>query len=305
MAPTLHELRDAGTGEVIALANTEGFDFEQILAYGRRVGNPALAPDDFSRTGPDAEGAGLPLAGKEGSFYELSYRSGATRADSWIDIEGGIGNLFANASLQRKFPDKPFYVEGEPVGLSRAAPSWPSTCVAPTEGVAVHINAYNFPIWGPAGEDCRQPAGRHARRGEASPCPLVPTSPRPWCVKSSPPASRSAGALRLVLGLGPGIPGTTAPHQDVVTFTGSAATGAKLRAHPRIISEAVPFTHGGRPRSNAAVLGPDAPARHAGAGPVCEGSAQGNDGQVRAEVHRHPPRHRTGRFARRRANCLR
>ena len=103
------ELLDASTGELIALANTEGVDYEAVLAYGRRVGNPALRRMTFHERGRMLKALAFYLTEKKEQFYELSYRSGATRADSWIDIEGGIGNLFANASLRRKFPDQPFY----------------------------------------------------------------------------------------------------------------------------------------------------------------------------------------------------
>jgi oxepin-CoA hydrolase/3-oxo-5,6-dehydrosuberyl-CoA semialdehyde dehydrogenase len=248
------ELLDASTGEVIALANTEGFDFASILDYGRRVGNPKLRKMTFHERGRMLKALAFHLQEKKEIFYELSYRSGATRADSWIDIEGGIGNLFANASLRRKFPDKPFYVEGEPVGLSKGGTFMAQHLLVPREGVAVHINAYNFPIWGML----EKIAVNLLAGMPAVVKPAVPSAYLTEAVVREIIASGilPEGALQLVVGSGQGLLDHVT-YQDVVTFTGSAATGRKLRAHPRIIEEAVPFTMEAD-SLNAAVLGPDA-----------------------------------------------
>lgn len=248
------ELLDASTGEVIALANTEGFDFAAILDYGRRVGNPKLRRLTFHERGRMLKALAFYLDSKKEQFYELSYRSGATRADSWIDIEGGIGNLFANASLRRKFPDKPFYVEGEPVGLSKGGTFMAQHLLVPREGVAVHINAYNFPIWGML----EKIAVNLLAGMPAVVKPAVPSAYLTEAVVREIIASGilPEGALQLVVGSGQGLLDHVT-YQDVVTFTGSAATGRKLRAHPRIIDEAVPFTMEAD-SLNAAVLGPDA-----------------------------------------------
>ena len=248
------ELLDASTGEIIALANTEGVDYEAVLDYGRRVGNPVLRKMTFHERGRMLKALAFHLTEKKEHFYELSYRSGATRADSWIDIEGGIGNLFANASLRRKFPDKPFYVEGEPVGLSKGGTFMAQHLLVPKEGVAVHINAYNFPIWGML----EKIAVNLLAGMPAVVKPAVPTAYLTEAVVRELIASNilPAGALQLVSGSGQGILDHLT-YQDVVTFTGSAATGRKLRAHPRIIAEAVPFTMEAD-SLNAAVLGLDA-----------------------------------------------
>ena len=248
------ELLDASTGEIIALANTEGVDYEAVLDYGRRVGNPVLRKMTFHERGRMLKALAFHLTEKKEHFYELSYRSGATRADSWIDIEGGIGNLFANASLRRKFPDKPFYVEGEPVGLSKGGTFMAQHLLVPKEGVAVHINAYNFPIWGML----EKIAVNLLAGMPAVVKPAVPTAYLTEAVVREIIASNilPAGALQLVSGSGQGILDHLT-YQDVVTFTGSAATGRKLRAHPRIIAEAVPFTMEAD-SLNAAVLGLDA-----------------------------------------------
>ena len=248
------ELLDASTGDLIAVANTAGMDFAAILDYGRRVGNPALRRLTFHERGRMLKALAFHLQEKKEQFYELSYRSGATRADSWIDIEGGIGNLFANASLRRKFPDKPFYVEGEPVGLSKGGTFMAQHLLVPKEGVAVHINAYNFPIWGML----EKIAVNLLAGMPAVVKPATPTAYLTEAVVREIIASGilPAGALQLVVGSGEGILDHLT-YQDVVTFTGSATTGRKLRAHPRILAEAVPFNMEAD-SLNAAVLGPDA-----------------------------------------------
>ncbi|MGI4870191.1 MAG: phenylacetic acid degradation bifunctional protein PaaZ [Janthinobacterium lividum] len=248
------ELLDASTGELVTLVHTEGFDFEQILAYGRRVGNPALRRMTFHERGRMLKALALHLMEHKEQFYELSYRTGATRADSWVDIEGGIGNLFANASLRRKFPDKPFYVEGEPVGLSKGGTFIAQHLLVPKEGVAVHINAYNFPVWGML----EKIAVNLLAGMPAVVKPAVPSAYLAEAVVREIIASGilPEGALQLVVGSGQGILDHVT-YQDVVTFTGSATTGMRLRAHPRILQEAVPFTLEAD-SLNAAVLGPDA-----------------------------------------------
>src|SRR6476660_808534 len=141
-------LYDAVTSEVIASASTKGIDFESMLQYGRTIGNPALRKMTFHERGRMLKALAIYLKERVEKYYLLSYRSGATRADSWIDIEGGIGNLFSYASLRRKFPDEPFCLDGEPAMLSRSGGFIGQHILVPKEGVAVHINAYNFPVWG-------------------------------------------------------------------------------------------------------------------------------------------------------------
>jgi oxepin-CoA hydrolase/3-oxo-5,6-dehydrosuberyl-CoA semialdehyde dehydrogenase len=141
-------LYDAVTGEPIAATSTKGLDFKSILQYGREIGNPALRKLSFHERGRMLKALATHLTNKKEKFYQLSYHTGATKADSWIDIEGGIGNLFSNASLRRKFPDLPYCTDGEPIGLSKGGTFMAHHLLVPKEGVAVHINAYNFPVWG-------------------------------------------------------------------------------------------------------------------------------------------------------------
>jgi oxepin-CoA hydrolase / 3-oxo-5,6-dehydrosuberyl-CoA semialdehyde dehydrogenase len=141
-------LYDAVTGEPITSAGTKGLDFASVLEYGRTVGNSALRKLSFHERGRMLKALALHLMEQKEKFYRVSYHTGATKADSWIDIEGGIGNLFSNASLRRKFPDLPYCTDGEPIGLSKAGSFMGHHILVPKEGVAVHINAYNFPVWG-------------------------------------------------------------------------------------------------------------------------------------------------------------
>src|SRR5438094_6609654 len=104
-------LRDAVTGEEIAIATTDGLDFATILDYGRTVGNPALRKMTFHERGRMLKALALYLTERKDKFYLISYHTGATKADSWIDIEGGIGNLFSYSSLRRKFPDLPYFTD--------------------------------------------------------------------------------------------------------------------------------------------------------------------------------------------------
>ena len=249
-----HELYDASTGEVVAIADGEGLDFAAMLDYGRRVGNPVLRRMTFHERGRMLKALALHLDSKKEDFYTLSYRSGATRADSWIDIEGGIGNLFANASLRRKFPDTPFYAESDPIALSKAGNFMGHHLMVPKEGVAVHINAYNFPIWGMLEKIAvNLLAGMPAIVKPALPSAYLTEAVVREIIRSG---ILPEGALQLVIGSGHGLL-EHVTYQDVVTFTGSAETGRKLKGHPRILAESVPFNMEAD-SLNAAVLGPDA-----------------------------------------------
>jgi oxepin-CoA hydrolase/3-oxo-5,6-dehydrosuberyl-CoA semialdehyde dehydrogenase len=249
-----HELYDASTGEVVAIADGEGLDFAAMLDYGRRVGNPVLRRMTFHERGRMLKALALHLDSKKENFYTLSYRSGATRADSWIDIEGGIGNLFANASLRRKFPDTPFYAESDPIALSKAGNFMGHHLMVPKEGVAVHINAYNFPIWGMLEKIAvNLLAGMPAIVKPALPSAYLTEAVVREIIRSG---ILPEGALQLVVGTGHGLL-EHVTYQDVVTFTGSAETGRKLKGHPRILAESVPFNMEAD-SLNAAVLGPDA-----------------------------------------------
>lgn len=246
-------LYDAVTGETIAYATTKGLDFEASLEFGREVGNNNLRRLSFHERGRMLKALALHLMSQKEKFYQISYHTGATKADSWIDIEGGIGNLFANASLRRKFPDLPYCTDGDPVGLGKAGTFMGHHLLVPKEGVAVHINAYNFPVWGML-EKC---AVNWLAGVPAIVKPASITSYLTEAVVKEIIASKilPEGALQLLCGsAGDLLDHVTA--QDVVTFTGSKSTGLMLKSHQRILEESVPFNMEAD-SLNAIVLGGD------------------------------------------------
>lgn len=248
------QILDAVTGDVIYTSYSGGLDFEAMMQYARSKGNKALRKMTFQERGRMLKALAFHLTEKKEAFYKLSYRTGATRPDSWVDIEGGIGNLFAYASLRRKFPDKPHYVEDEPVGLSKGGTFMGHHILVPKEGVAVHINAYNFPVWGMLEKIAvNLLAGMPAI---VKPAPITAFLTEAVVRETIASNILPEGALQLVTGTGEGILEHLSS-QDVVTFTGSASTGRILKAHPRIIQESVPFTMEAD-SLNSAVLGEDA-----------------------------------------------
>ncbi|MBT8303315.1 MAG: phenylacetic acid degradation bifunctional protein PaaZ, partial [Bacteroidia bacterium] len=247
-------VHDAVTGEVIANVAIEGLDIPAILDYGRTKGGEVLRKMTFQERGNMLKKLALYLTKRKDSFYDLSFRTGATKVDSWIDIEGGFGNLFANASLRKLFPNQPYHVEGDPIDLSRGGRFMAHHIMVPKMGVAVHINAFNFPVWGML-EKCAVnwmagvpavvlPAPSSSYLAEAVARVIIDSKILP------------EGALQIINGTVKSILDTV-ESQDVVTFTGSASTGRLLKAHPRIIEEAVPFTMEAD-SLNASILGEDA-----------------------------------------------
>jgi len=231
-------LYNAVNGELIGTASTKGLDFKSILNYGRNTGNPALRKLSFHERGNRLKALALHLQKHLDKFYKISYQTGATKADSWIDIEGGIGNLFANASLRRKLPDESFCLDGEAHNLSRQNSFMGTHILVPKEGVAIHINAFNFPVWGMLEKIAvNLLAGMPAVVKPATvTCYLTEAVVREIIESGILPE----GSLQLICGSA----GDLLDHvssQDVVTFTGSASTGLKLRSHPKILSESVPF----------------------------------------------------------------
>jgi oxepin-CoA hydrolase/3-oxo-5,6-dehydrosuberyl-CoA semialdehyde dehydrogenase len=232
-------LYDAVTGEAFARTSTSGLDMGAVLTYGRQEGNPALRKMTFHERGRMLKALALHLTAEKEKFYTLSYRTGATRADSWIDIEGGIGNLFSYASLRRKFPDLPYCLDGEPHTLGKGGTFMAHHLLVPKEGIAVHINAFNFPVWGML----EKIAVNLLAGVPALVKPATITSFLTEAVVREIDASGilPPGALQLICGSA----GDLLDHagsQDVVTFTGSASTGLKLRSNPVLLRENVPFT---------------------------------------------------------------
>jgi oxepin-CoA hydrolase/3-oxo-5,6-dehydrosuberyl-CoA semialdehyde dehydrogenase len=245
---------DAITGEAFTSVAIEGLDIPEILQYGRTKGGEILRKMTFQERGNMLKSLALYLTKRKDAFYELSYRTGATKVDSWIDIEGGFGNLFANASLRKLFPNQSYHVEGDAIDLSRGGRFMAHHIMVPKKGVAVHINAFNFPVWGML-EKCAVnwmagvpavvlPAPSSSYLAEAVAREIIASGILP------------EGALQIINGTVKTIL-ETVESQDVVTFTGSAVIGRILKAHPRIINEAVPFTMESD-SLNASILGEDA-----------------------------------------------
>jgi oxepin-CoA hydrolase/3-oxo-5,6-dehydrosuberyl-CoA semialdehyde dehydrogenase len=245
---------NAVTGAVISTVNGDGMDFSEVLNYGRKVGNKNLRTMTFLERGLMLKKLALFLQKKRKQYYPISYLSGATKTDSWIDIDGGIGTLFAYASLRKKFPNQPYFVDGEMVGLSKEGTFVGHHIMVPKAGVAVHINAFNFPIWGMleklavnllAGMPAIvKPAEQTSYLTQAMVQDIIASGILP------------EGALQLVCGSGVGILDTVTS-QDVVTFTGSAHIGRMLKSMPHIINESVTFNMEAD-SLNCSVLGPDA-----------------------------------------------
>lgn len=249
------ELRHAANGEVVALASSSGLDFQALADYARRTGGAALRRYTFHQRAMMLKRLAMYLDERKEDYYRLSFATGATRRDAWGDIDGGITTLFVFASKgRRELPNNTVYIDGAPERISRHGSFVGQHICVPRHGVALHINAYNFPVWGMLEK-------------------LAPTilAGMPAIVK---PATSTAfltervfrdiiasgllpeGAVQLICGS----TGNLLEHlmsQDVIAFTGSAATAHKLQQHPRVIDQAVRFT-AETDSLNCSVLGPDA-----------------------------------------------
>lgn len=248
------ELFNAITGDQIGTCSSVGLDYEAMMHYAKEKGGRALRKMTFQQRGLMLKDLAVFLLKNKRKYYELSAATGATRTDSWIDIEGGIGNLFANASLRRQFPDLPYYVDGDPIPLSKGGSFMGHHIMVPKDGVAIHINAFNFPIWGMLEKIAVNfMAGVPAivKPSEFT-CYLTELMVRDIVASGILPE----GALQLVVGLGRGVI-DFAGSEDVVTFTGSATTGKTLSSLPNIQKESVSFNLE-CDSLNAAVLGKDA-----------------------------------------------
>lgn len=248
-------LLDAATGEPVALVDSTGLDFAAVLDHGRAVAGPTLRAMSFHDRAGMLKALGLALMERKEEFYAESLRTGATRPDGWVDIEGGIGTMLAFASKgRRELPNTRVLTDGDIEPLSKDGSFSAQHILSPLQGVAVHINAFNFPVWGMlekiaptllAGVPCIvKPASQTAYLTELVVRRIVETGILP------------EGALQLICGS----VGDLLDHvqgQDAVTFTGSAHTGRKLKAHKAVIDNSVRFTMEAD-SLNASILGPDA-----------------------------------------------
>jgi oxepin-CoA hydrolase/3-oxo-5,6-dehydrosuberyl-CoA semialdehyde dehydrogenase len=249
------ELVSAIDGAPVALTGSGGLDFGGMLNHARGVGGPALRKLTFHERARMLKALGLAIMARKEELYELSYSTGATRKDGWIDIEGGVGTLFSFSSKgRRELPDAHMLLDGALEPLSKEGTFVGQHVYTSLQGAAVHINAFNFPVWGMleklaptllAGVPAIvKPASATAYLTEAAFKIMIEANVLP------------AGAIQLIVG---GV-GDLFDHligQDVVSFTGSAHTALKLRTHPTVIRESVRFV-AEQDSLNASLLGPDA-----------------------------------------------
>src|SRR4051812_28863393 len=254
-AGALNDIVSAVTDEPVAQVGSGARDFAGMHNYARTVGGPALRALTFHQRARMLKVLAQAIMARKEELYELSYETGATRSDGWIDIEGGAGTLFAYASKgRRELPDDTILIEGGVENLSKQGSFVGQHVLTPLQGAAVHINAFNFPVWGMleklaptllAGVPAIvKPATASAYVAEAAFRIMIEAEVLP------------PGALQLIVGT----TGDLFDHltgQDIVSFTGSAQTAQKLQRHPVIARESVRFI-AERDSLNAAVLGPDA-----------------------------------------------
>ena len=232
------ELVNAINGDFVASASSKGIDFAKMCDFARNIGGPKLRKLTFQERGLMLKALALHLQSKKEIFYNLSWATGATRMDSWVDIEGGIGNLFTYASLRRQFPNESYCYDGYVARLSKNNTFIGHHICVPKEGVAIHINAFNFPVWGML----EKVAVNWLAGVPAIVKPATLTSFLTEAVVKEIIASKilPEGALQLICGSANGILDCV-QSQDVITFTGSASTGKMLKSHPRLLQESVPF----------------------------------------------------------------
>ncbi|MNU70312.1 Bifunctional protein PaaZ [compost metagenome] len=247
-------LRSAVNGQAVASTHAEAIDFAEALAHARRVGIPALMKLDFQQRAERLKALAKYLAANKEALYAVSAHTGATRADGWIDIEGGAGTLSAYASIgTNELPSGNLVHEGPAFPLGKKGGFAGTHILVPRGGVAVHINAFNFPVWGLlekfapsflAGMPCiGKPATATSYLTEALMKLIVQSGILP------------EGSLQLVIGsTGDLLDRLEGP--DVVTFTGSADTAAKLRVNANLVRQSIPF-NAEADSLNCAILAPD------------------------------------------------
>ena len=251
----LAELRSAVNGEVVALTSSQGLDFAAMMRFAREKGGAALRRLTFHERAKMLKALSEALTAKKDALYELSYNTGATKSDSWIDIDGGIGTFAVyQGKGRRELPNDTILIDGNVEGLSRNGGFQGLHVYTSMQGVAVHINAFNFPVWGML--EKLAPAFL-----AGAPAIVKPASATSYLTEAAVRIMLDAnvlpaGALQLVVGS----TGDLFEHltsQDVVSFTGSAQTAAKLKSHPVIARESVRFV-AEQDSLNASVLGPEA-----------------------------------------------
>jgi oxepin-CoA hydrolase/3-oxo-5,6-dehydrosuberyl-CoA semialdehyde dehydrogenase len=248
-------LLDAATGEQIARVSSAGVDMRAALEFGRATGGPALRELTFHQRAAQLKALGAVLREHREELYALSAKAGATRADARFDVDGGIGALLSYASKgRRELPDGTRYVDGAAEQLGKAGQFIGQHVYTSRHGVAVQINAFNFPVWGPL--EKLAPAflaGVPSLVKPASQTAYLTARLVELIVDSG---LLPAGSLQLVCGSA----GDLLDHlteQDLVSFTGSASTAQRLRAHPAVVARSVRF-NAEADSLNCSILGPDA-----------------------------------------------
>lgn len=251
----LADVRSAVTGEVVATTGSQGLDFKAMMDHARTVGGPALRAMTFHERAWMLKDLANAIMARKDELYALNYDTGATRTDGWIDIEGGAGTLYSFSSKgRRELPNQRVLIDGNMEMLSKGGTFVGQHVWTSLQGVAVHINAFNFPVWGMleklaptllAGVPAIvKPASSTGYLAEAAFRIMIEADILP------------KGAIQLIMG---GV-GDLFDHltcQDVVSFTGSAATAMKLQTHPVFARESTRFI-AERDSLNASILGPDA-----------------------------------------------
>lgn len=234
------EVCDAVRGEPVCTVSSEGVDFGAAVRYARETGGRALRAMTFHDRAAALKAMAKDLMARKEDFYAISCKTGATRSDSWIDIEGGIGTVFTYASMvTRELPNDTVMVEGTVERLSAKGSFCGRHILTSKPGVAVHINAFNFPCWGMLEKIAPSLIA-------GMPVIVKPATPTAYLTEAMVRAiieegHLPEGALQLICGdVGDLL--DYLDGQDVVTFTGSAVTGSKLRSHPNIVAHSIPFT---------------------------------------------------------------
>src|SRR5436305_820978 len=251
----LAEIPSAIDGAPVAMTGSSGVDFGGMLRHAREVGGPGLRKLTFHDRARMVKALGLAIMARKEELYELSYLTGATRKDGWIDIEGGAGTLFSFSSKgRRELPDAHVLLDGQLEGLSKRGTFVGQHIYTPLQGAAVHINAFNFPVWGMleklaptllAGVPAIvKPASATAYLTEAAFRIMIEADILP------------PGAIQLIVG-GVGDLFDHLTGQDIVSFTGSAHTALKLKSNSTVVRESVRFV-AEQDSLNASLLGPDA-----------------------------------------------
>ncbi len=233
------EVRNAINGEPIGRVSSQGLDFADMLTYGRRHGGSALRQMTIHERANMLKALAKHLLDKKEDFYAISAMTGATRADGWVDIEGGIGTVFAYSGIaRRELPNETFAVEGKVEQLSAKGSFVGRHILTAKHGVSLHINAFNFPCWGMLEKIAPsliagvpvivKPATVTAYLTEVMVREIINSKILP------------EGSIQLICGR----TGDIFDHlneQDSVTFTGSASTGRMLKSHPNIVANSIPF----------------------------------------------------------------